>query len=196
MSDRSPLTEPLTQPMGTRERETEKLLNEPMHIDEFLAMPGVAMEQEMHYPHFMFSHWRKDAMEKMLHSHYMRNFKLFAEYQLDDGTWLSFRVVGASRMGDVWLTPDFESDNYTRRVDLVLARFRNWRDEADRMLNWGEQVWLAQKFFGLHINGDNPFKRCNANARKLMELGVPASYMGMQSEHLTALLRKIRRREE
>lgn len=193
MTDRSPLTEPLTAPIGTREKETFQLLNTPMHIDKFLDMPGFAMEQELHYPHFLFTYWRQGALEKSIHSHYMRSFKLFADYQDKDGNWKTYRVVGASSMGDVWLTDDFESDTYNKRVDLILARFRNWREEADRMLNWGEQTWLAERFFGLHINGDNPFKRCNANARKLMELGVPASYIDMQAEHLTALLRRNRR---
>src|SRR5690606_35641309 len=40
-----------------------------------------------------------------------------------------WRVVGASRMGDVWLTEDFDSEQYTRRVNLDDCS--EWSDAPD-----------------------------------------------------------------
>lgn len=48
-------------------------------------------------------------VEQHIHSN-----KLFAAYEGE-----KYRVVGLSRLGDVWLTDNFESTHYTKRVDIT-----------------------------------------------------------------------------
>lgn len=173
-------TEAEIQPAGTVE---EKLPwgERYLHIDDFLdsayeivSRPGLA------YAHFLFSHWRKPAVDKSMHEPFMRKFKLFVDYE--GKTW---RVTGASRMGDIWLQSDFTRDHgYTNRVDLVLTRFTNWRAEADRPLTWAERVQIGIQFYGLPEvvrPGYMPAK-CNRIGAFLSRAGAPIRYLDTTPE--------------
>ena len=49
------------------------------------------------------------SVDKLIHKN-----KLFAEYKGE-----KYRVVGLSRLGDVWLTNNFKSTQYTKRVSIT-----------------------------------------------------------------------------
>ena len=201
------MSEPLTELIsvaGTREQQREKMRSKKMHIDEFLDMPSIALEEGLEYPHFLFTHWRKDALEKCLHEPYMRNFKLFVEYQDEDGNWKTYRVVGASRMGDVWLTADFNKDTYDLgcRFTLILNRFRNWRDIPDWKLDDAERMSLAReagiKIPEGQITGADRRRLVQYIANWMRSNKVPERFLEASPEQQTKLLaaRRKRNREE
>ncbi len=88
------------------------------HVDDFVddwAAPK--------YPRWFFFLHRLPAHLKADFAAFIEPVKLFATWQ--DKRW---RVTGASRMGDVWLTKDFASDcGYQQRVDL--AECSDWSDK-------------------------------------------------------------------
>lgn len=95
-----------------------------VHIDDWLdnAIGDVVGNSELAYAHFVFSHFRKPAWEKMSHAPFMRDHKLFVTYE-----GKRYRVTGASRLGDIWLTEDFKrQDGYDLRIGLDFSKLSNW----------------------------------------------------------------------
>ena len=81
-----------------------------MHIDDWLDTPAVN-ETEKTAKVFL-EHCRRPAIDKDYE--WIESNPLFCLYQ--GACW---RVVGASRLGDVWLTKQFERANgYDLRVDV------------------------------------------------------------------------------
>jgi hypothetical protein len=84
-----------------------------MHIDDFI--------DDLHsdpYAAWVFSHLRLPALQRIRFGKFMTEHKLFCSYGLGDGS-RRYRVIGASRLGDVWLTSDFTRDTgYELRVDV------------------------------------------------------------------------------
>lgn len=78
------------------------------HIDDFIDNPNTDK-----YASWFFMLHRLPAALKMKFRDELQACKLFCTYE--GKRW---RVVGASRMGDVWLTQDFEREQYTHRVDV------------------------------------------------------------------------------
>ena len=80
-----------------------------MHIDEFIS--------DLHsdpYAAWVFNHFRLPAILKNRFERFMRNHRLFCTY-----AGARYRVTGASRLGDVWLTLDFNRDvGYDLRKDV------------------------------------------------------------------------------
>ena len=79
------------------------------HIDDFIE----DLESDA-YAAFVFNHFRLPAVLKCRFWPFMREHRLFCTYE--GKRW---RVTGASRMGDVWLSADFNREmGYERRVDV------------------------------------------------------------------------------
>ncbi len=79
---------------------------EARHVDDFIDDPA-----SDRYAASWFEKFRRPAVVKM---HEPDRRKLFATYE--GKRW---RVIGCSRLGDVWLTSDFARENgYERRVDV------------------------------------------------------------------------------
>lgn len=88
---------------------------EPLHIDDFIDY-GLDKKNEPNevYARWMFSHFRLPAVCKYDFDQFMSQHKLFCVYN-----GVKYRVTGASRLGDVWLTTNFDQDaGYTERVDV------------------------------------------------------------------------------
>jgi len=189
---RTSLTEPLVQPAGTAAKQERHSLKY-KKIDDFLDDTIVLVDHpELKYPHFLFSHWRKPAVEKNAHYPFMRQFKLFVDYE--GRTW---RVIGASSMGDVWLTKDFTRENgYDRRVDPDFTKFTNWRDKPDWVLSWEDQVHLANRFYEARIDTAHgvPGRR-NQLTSLLSRLGVPKQFMDCTQEERKFLSTKNERED-
>lgn len=87
-----------------------------IHVDDFITDYG---NKESYARFFFFLH-RTEAALKADFSTWIQNYKLFCSYK-----GKRYRVKGASRMGDIWLVKDFESEqSYDLRVDL--ADCSNW----------------------------------------------------------------------
>lgn len=89
---------------------------EPMHIDRFIdygtSITKSGREENEDYARWMFNHWRLPAITRMAFDQFMSEHKLFCEFEGE-----KWRVTGASRLGDVWLTKNFDQDcGYQRRV--------------------------------------------------------------------------------
>lgn len=86
------------------------------HIDDFIdygssISAGFNDENEL-YARWMLDHFRRPATTKMAFDRFYNDKKLFATYSGE-----RYRVTGASRMGDVWITKDFDQkDGYQNRV--------------------------------------------------------------------------------
>lgn len=162
------MSEALTQPLGTPKAEKPTR----MHIDDFLNDVYSCMgRRDLAYAHFLFSHWRKPAIEKSNHEPFMAQFKLFVDWQ-----GKTYRVIGASRLGDIWLTSDFNRDHgYEHRIDLDLAELSNWRDKADWQLPWTDRVAVANEFYDTAI--PDTAGKCNKFTSQLSRLAVPIAYL-------------------
>lgn len=95
------------------------------HIDEWIDSAGFPTDEtEVEaYAKFFFLLKRLPVIMQMAFSEQIKPYELYCDYQ--GQTW---RVTGASRMGDIWLTSDMQKDTgYDARVDLALCS--NWRKE-------------------------------------------------------------------
>jgi len=87
-----------------------------VHVDDFVNEYG---NKERYARWFFFLH-RLPAILKTEFSEWIGQYRLFCNYEDK-----RYRVTGASRMGDVWLTEDFKRDvGYELRVDL--NKCKNW----------------------------------------------------------------------
>lgn len=77
------------------------------HIDDFID----DYKQDA-YARWMFMHFRLPADQQQAFAPFIKNRKLFCTYRNE-----RFRVTGASRLGDVWLTRNYNKDTgYELRV--------------------------------------------------------------------------------
>lgn len=84
-----------------------------MHVDEFIEY-GITGNNEEEYARWVLNHFRLSAVLKNTFRQFMEDSKLFCSYE-----GKKYRVTGASRLGDIWLTRDFEQDiGYQLRVDV------------------------------------------------------------------------------
>lgn len=167
------LTEPLVQPLGTaRQPKPTK-----MHIDDFLDNTmDIIGDPALCYAHFLFSHWRLQASTKLVHAPFMAQFKLFVDWQ-----GKTYRVIGASRLGDIWLTSHFDRDTgYEHRIDLDLEVLSNWRDKADWSLKWEDRVALANEFYDTAVHPSAA--KCNKYTSQFSRLAVPTAYLDCNVE--------------
>jgi len=82
------------------------------HVDEWLDT--VSMDENECYAKFVLDNKRWPAWKKMFYEKWMAQFKLFCTFEGE-----RYRVTGASRLGDVWLTKDFDQHTgYQKRVDV------------------------------------------------------------------------------
>jgi hypothetical protein len=89
------------------------------HVDDWIY-DSIARNKEEGYAKWFF-HLRRlpAALQKEWHDH-IKEYKLFCTFESK-----RYRVTGASRFGDIWLTPDFEQETgYEKRVNL--AECSNW----------------------------------------------------------------------
>lgn len=116
------------------------------HIDDFLDDPLIRFKHpELRYVNFFLSHARKSASDRMAHEPYMAHYQLFVDYE-----GKTYQVVGASRLGDVWLAESFKKDaQYTLRVAPDFRKFSNWRDKANWRLSLEERMILAKAVGGV-----------------------------------------------
>jgi hypothetical protein len=80
-----------------------------MHVDEFIDD-----HKTDNYASWFFALHRYPAMLQMKFGEYIAKYQLYCDYKES-----RYRVVGCSRMGDVWLTKDFTSTQYQERVDVA-----------------------------------------------------------------------------
>lgn len=83
---------------------------EPMHVDDWLDLP--AKDEGEAWAKEFLNHCRRPAVDKDYT--WIANNPLFCTYKGE-----RWKVLGASRMGDVWLARDFNKVNgYDLRVDV------------------------------------------------------------------------------
>ena len=96
-------------PSGIAAKEEGPMAPPPMHVDDFIQ----DFQQDA-YARFFFHLHRLPAAMKNDFSPWSKQFQLYCTY-----LGSRFRVVGASRMGDVWLNANFKEDtSYELRVDV------------------------------------------------------------------------------
>lgn len=95
-----------------------------MHVDDFIDFPP--RDEAGQYAAFCFMLFRLPAVMKNAFSKWTSQYKLFCTFHNR-----RYRVTGASRLGDVWLTKDFEqADGYDLRVDI--SECSAWSDTPDQ----------------------------------------------------------------
>jgi hypothetical protein len=85
------------------------------HVDEWLDTPTILDNEGECYAKFVLDYKRMPAYKQTMYEPYMKQFKLFCMYKD-----VKYRVTGASRLGDVWLTTNFEQEHgYEKRIDVA-----------------------------------------------------------------------------
>ena len=85
------------------------------HIDDWIDTPSPPGKIGECYAKFMFWYFRYPAWAQFAFRRWMTNYKLFCTFNGE-----RYRVTGASRMGDIWLTKDFNRDaGYELRADVT-----------------------------------------------------------------------------
>ena len=93
------------------------------HVDEFIDRGINRKCEDEKYARWMLNHFRLPARLSFDFDRFMELHKLFCDF---DGE--RYRVTGASSLGDVWLTKDFnQRTGYQKRVDV------------DEISNWGKE---------------------------------------------------------
>lgn len=86
------------------------------HVDDFIdygCMRSNAPKNEK-YARWVLNYFRMSAILKNDFREFMKDSLLFCKYE--DKV---YRVIGASRLGDVWLTSDYSKENgYEHRVSI------------------------------------------------------------------------------
>ncbi len=108
----------------------EKIVNE-TKVDEFKTYEGTHVDDfidgnygKESYARFVLFHFRLPAVLKIDFNKFMKDYKLFCTYE-----GKTYAVIGASRMGDVWLTSDLSGNfPYEKRVSI------------DECSNWSKDV--------------------------------------------------------
>lgn len=135
------MNEPVVQDPASEEKNvrTESWYRRFDHIDEFLDIhPMLLHETGIAYAFFMFEYFRRDASTQMAMHPFMKQFKLFVDFE--GRMW---RVTGASRLGDVWLAKDLNRDHgYDRRVEPDFTKLTGWRDRPS-IASWGRDTKLT-----------------------------------------------------
>lgn len=95
------------------------------HIDYWLEDHMFIKDENLRHAAFCFEIWRMPAYKYYNFDSlpWLENLRLFCDYE-----GARYRVVGASSMGDVWLTSKFQNTQYEQRVDV--AKCSNWSPHA------------------------------------------------------------------
>lgn len=97
------------------------------HVDEFIDDYRRDSRPEK-YARWVLNHFRLPATLQNAFDYFMEDHKLFCNYEN-----MRYRVTGASRMGDIWLTDDFgQSTGYKLRVDI--EKCSDWDSVPYRLL--------------------------------------------------------------
>ena len=95
-----------------KQAEAEVVVPASTHIDDWLDRP--TGNRGINYAQFVLNYKRMPAWQQTAFAEWMKQFMLFCEYQ-----GKTYRVTGASRMGDVWLTSDYHQESgYELRVNI------------------------------------------------------------------------------
>lgn len=91
------------------------------HVDVWLDTPCMDRDSSGEdYAKFFLEHKRMPAWKMNAFQPWMRQFKLFCRHQGN-----VYRVTGASRMGDIWLTSDYKQETgYEFRV--LISTCSDW----------------------------------------------------------------------
>jgi hypothetical protein len=93
-----------------------------MHVDDFID----GSYGKHCYARWVLNFFRLTAALKLDFAEFMKDHKLFCDYKGH-----TMRCTGASRMGDVWLTSNFDQDTgYEQRVDVT--KCKNWRKSVEK----------------------------------------------------------------
>lgn len=94
-----------------------------MHIDEWLDTPSFSDDNEA-YAKFVLEYYRLPAWKKIAFSTWMLQFSLFCTYNK-----IRYKVVGASRLGDILLNSDLESDTGTYSLRVDVTKCSHWSNQ-------------------------------------------------------------------
>ncbi len=93
------------------------------HIDDWLETAVCSYDENIQYAAFFLHHKRLSATAQNAFFKFLGDIKLFCIYE-----GKKMQCTGAYRLGDVWLTHDFERSNgYDLRVDV--ADCKDWSKE-------------------------------------------------------------------
>ena len=97
------------------------------HVDDWVRDMGFEdkpEDGEIMYARWLMMHWRLPAYMKSHFLPIIGDRKLFCTYEGN-----RYRCIGGSRMGDVWLTSNFDSSvGYEKRVDV--SKCSGWSAKA------------------------------------------------------------------
>ena len=88
-------------------------INEETHVDTFIWKSRPNPSED--YAKWILMHFRLPAMQQSLFGKFIKDHKLYCDYE-----GKAYAVIGASRLGDVWLTSNLKGEfPYELRVCIV-----------------------------------------------------------------------------
>lgn len=134
------------------------------HVDTFIdtTFPGDETDTGRLYAATVLNTMRFGAMLQQVCKTFNPT-RLFCTYE-----GKRYKVVGASRLGDVWLTDDFTSTQYTKRVDI--GKCSSWSDNEGKP-SWEEEntTWPQLELLQRILKND-PEATVTVSAKELLEL--------------------------
>lgn len=94
------------------------------HIDDWLAHPSHESEG-VNYAKFVLRNARLPAFIKLRNHSWMEQFKLFCTF---NGS--RYRCTGASRLGDIWLTP-YSGEDSGQGFRVMVDGITEWSDKPE-----------------------------------------------------------------
>lgn len=106
---------------------------EMLHIDEWVSRPVLSQTREA-YAKWFFLHARTPAWMQDAFHPFTKDLKLFCTYG-----GKTYRVTGASRLGDVWLAEDMTREcGYDLRIDV--ADCSDWRPHPNAVWKMNDSL--------------------------------------------------------
>jgi len=92
-----------------------------IHVDDYIW--DYSSDPKDNYAKYVLMHFRLPATQKSVWSRFVKDYKLFCDYE-----GKTFAVIGASRLGDIWLTDNLAGEfPYQKRV--MVNQVSNFRDK-------------------------------------------------------------------
>lgn len=97
------------------------------HVDDFISHgpPVGGGDVNTQYARWVLLHFRQPATVQFATQQFMANYTLFVTYQGE-----RYRLIGASRLGDVWLTKTF-SRSHGYDVRVLIAECSEFSDTPE-----------------------------------------------------------------
>ena len=99
-------------------------ITEKTHVDSYIWDTLTDGDVNEDYAKWMLMHFRLPALQKSMFKKFLKDQKLFCDYE-----GKTYAVIGASRLGDIWLTSNLEGE-FPYELRVCVFDCKNFRPEV------------------------------------------------------------------